>query len=54
MNPGEKNTCLDGSSLGFPTMTHELELDVTTGVTNSLEEIDYLILPIYQFHAGLN
>lgn len=35
-------------------MTHELELDLTTGVTNSLEKIDSLILPIYQFHAVLN
>jgi len=34
-------------------MTHELELDATTGVTNSHEEIDYLILPVYQFHAVL-
>lgn len=46
-------TCLDGSNLGFPSMAHELELDVTIGVTNSLEETDNLILPIYQFHAVL-
>lgn len=35
-------------------MVHELELDVTSGATNNLEEVDYLIFPIYKFHAVLN
>lgn len=35
-------------------MVHELEWDVTSGVTNNLEEVDYLIFPIYKFHAVLN
>lgn len=39
------STFPDGSKRIFG-MVHELELDVTSGATNNLEEVDYLIFPI--------
>lgn len=54
MNLGEKTQLFrDGSKRIFG-MIHELELDVTSAATNNLEEVDYLIFPIYKFHAVLN